>query len=60
MNNYKCPKCNASHYSVGISTSTLAYYQPIYKDGVNINPDRNIHTTNLQCIECGNNWQETN
>lgn len=56
MNNEKCPKCGKSHYSVGSSSRTLAYYEPVYKDGVNINPDRNVTTTQLSCRECGNYW----
>lgn len=56
MNNEKCPKCGKSYYSVGASSSTLAYFPPIYKDGVNINPNRNTTTTELHCEECGNNW----
>ena len=31
---------------------TAAYYQPILKDGVNINPDMNITTTEAHCGEC--------
>lgn len=56
MNNEKCPNCSKSHYSVGASTTTLAYYQPIFQDGVNINPDRNVTTIELTCQECGNKW----
>lgn len=56
MNNEKCPNCNKSHYSIGASSSTLAYFQPVFKDGVNINPDKNTITTELHCLECGTNW----
>lgn len=31
---------------------TLAYYPPIYEDGVNINPDRNIITHSYKCESC--------
>lgn len=52
MNNYKCPYCSESYYAMGPTISTLLYYVPIYKDGVNINPDRNTHTTQCQCLNC--------
>ena len=53
-----CPKCNKSYYSIGTSSRTLMYFQPIIKDGVNINPDRNVTTTEYHCEECGENWIE--
>ena len=53
----KCPYCGKSHYREGITTSTAIYFQPIWKDGVNINPDKNIHTTECECLECGR-WFE--
>jgi len=56
MFNEICPVCNKSHFRVGSSSQTLAYYQPVYKDGVNINQDKNTTTTELHCEECGNNW----
>lgn len=34
-------------------TQTAMYFPPIYKDGVNINPDRNITTCVCQCLTCG-------
>ena len=49
----KCPHCGESYYQEGMSTCTCMYYPPIYKDGVNINPDRNIHTTYCHCLACG-------
>ena len=52
-----CPKCEKSYYMQGMSTVTAAHYAPIYKDGVNINPDRNIHTTRYTCLECGCEWE---
>lgn len=57
MNNEKCPNCGASHYSQDSSFRTSMYFQPIWKDGVNVNPDRNITTTNFHCIECGKDWE---
>lgn len=34
------------------STTTAMYFPPIYKNGVNINPDRNITTTVCRCLNC--------
>lgn len=48
----KCPKCGKSHYMEKYTTRTAMYFTPIYKDGVNINPDRNISTTTCICLEC--------
>ena len=55
----KCPRCGASHYRVGPSSMTCVYYAPVYKDGININPDRNKCTTQYECISCGHVWKET-
>ena len=52
----KCPTCGASYYMERYSVSTAMYYPPVYKDGVNINPDRNITTTVCQCINCNNTF----
>ena len=52
----KCPYCGKSHYEEGMTTSTCVYFQPIWKDGVNINPDKNIHTTECKCLECGKSF----
>jgi len=48
-----CPHCGESYYMENYSTCTAAYYPPIYKDGVNINPDRNTTTTYCTCMNCG-------
>lgn len=48
----KCPKCGKSYYMEKYTTCTAMYYPPIYKDGVNINPDRNMSTTVCVCLEC--------
>ena len=48
-----CPHCGESYYMENYSTTTAMYYIPIYKDGVNINPDRNKTTTHCTCINCG-------
>lgn len=46
----KCPKCGESYYMDKYTTRTAMYFTPIYKDGVNINPDRNISTTTTTCV----------
>ena len=56
MNNYKCPYCGEGYYAMGPTISTLVCYPPIYKNGVNINPDRNIHTTQCQCLNCNKHF----
>ena len=56
MNLIKCPNCGASHYQEGPSQRTAAYYPPIYRDGININPDRNTTTTKAHCLECNHDF----
>lgn len=51
-----CPYCGESYYEELYSTRTMVYYPPIYKNGVNINPDRNTTTTNCRCLNCGKNF----
>lgn len=48
----KCPKCGKSSRIDKYTTCTAMYFTPIYKDGVNINPDRNISTTTCVCLKC--------
>jgi len=55
-----CPKCGQSFFQEISSFSTLVYYPPIFKDGVNINPDRNKITTTYECQYCGNKWTISN
>ena len=55
----KCPHCGASYYLPGVSYTTAVYYPPIYKDGVNINPDRNKCTSTYHCLACGKDWTES-
>lgn len=52
-NGILCPHCGESYYMALHSSCTAAYYPPIYKDGVNINPDRNTTTTECKCMNCG-------
>lgn len=49
---YKCPYCGESYYEEGVSIITNLCYPPIYKNGVNINPDRNMSTTTCYCLNC--------
>lgn len=49
----KCPHCGESYYTEMHSNSTCVYHPPIWKDGVNINPDRNTTTTRYKCLNCG-------
>lgn len=53
LNSARCPHCGESYYMENYSTTTAMYYPPIYKDGVNINPDRNTTTTHCMCMNCG-------
>lgn len=50
--NVKCPHCGESYYTEMFSTSTAVYYPPVYKDGVNINPDMNTSTIHCKCLNC--------
>ena len=51
-----CPHCGESYYMEKYSSTTAVYYPPIYKDGVNINPDRNKTTTHCTCMNCGKDF----
>ena len=53
FNAKKCPNCGESYYYEKYSTTTCLYCPPIYKDGVNINPDHNTTTTYCHCLNCG-------
>lgn len=48
----KCPNCGKSYYQISGEIRTCCYYPPIIKDGININPDRNISTVTCRCLEC--------
>lgn len=54
--NYRCPYCNESYYMEKSNECTAVYCPPIYKDGVNINPDRNKITTHCTCMNCGKDF----
>lgn len=37
--------------------TTCAYYAPVYdKNGVNVNPDRNITSYTTVCLTCNERW----
>lgn len=48
-----CPHCGAIYYTKMYSESTCVYYPPIWKNGVNVNPDCNTTTTHCKCLNCG-------
>jgi len=53
------PSCSRDDCRFGQSSgqSTCSYYQPIYdKDGKNINPNGNIHTSMVCCVTCSKSW----
>lgn len=52
LHSARCPHCGESYYQELYSESTCVYYPPIYKNGVNINPDRNTTTTYCHCLNC--------
>ena len=55
-NYFVCPHCGQSYFTMGLTFTTATYYAPVYKDGVNINPDRNITTTEYMCCNCGKQY----
>lgn len=59
-----CPYCGKSYYRTGGVLTTCVYYPPIYKDGKNINPDRNTNEMSCECQECGKrfiiHWKNDN
>ena len=57
LHSAKCPHCGESYYIENYSMTTALYCPPIYKDGVNINPDRNQTTTHCTCLNCGKNFR---
>ena len=59
LHNHHCPHCGESYYMEKYSTTTAVYYPPIYKDGVNINPDMNTSTTYCTCMNCGKEFTVT-
>lgn len=56
----KCPYCGSSHYIDYGGYTTTVCYSPVWKDGVNVNPDRNITTTTYKCLDCGKEFVTNN
>lgn len=57
-NKISCPHCGESYYRENYSTSTALYYPPVYKNGVNVNPDRNAVTIHCTCMNCGKDFSK--
>ena len=53
---WKCPECGENYFTESCGMTTLLYYQPIYRNGKNINPDRNNTTWTRYCKGCDTNW----
>lgn len=53
---WKCPKCKKNHFQDTIHTATATYFPPIFKNGVNMNPDRNIVCFERHCANCGHSF----
>ena len=53
LHSAKCPHCGKSYYTENYTTTTCMYFPPIYRNGVNINSDRNKSTTHCTCMSCG-------
>ena len=51
-----CPRCGSDYVREDYIMTTAVYYPPIYKNGVNINPDRNAITTYCTCLACGKDF----
>ena len=49
----KCPYCKKSRFVMGFMTSTCMYCPPVYDNGKIVQNDRNIHTQECECLECG-------
>lgn len=52
------PGCEGDcRFRVGMSSTTCAYYPPVYdKHGNNINPDRNVTSGMVWCSVCDRQW----
>lgn len=57
MSEHTCDTPDKCRIQVGLSTTTMVYYPPIYDGhGNNLNPDMNITTTEMKCLTCGKEW----
>lgn len=52
------PTCDKDcRFQTGFTVTTAAYYPAIYdKNGVNVNPDGNMTTSEVTCSVCGKSW----
>ena len=50
---WECPYCHSHNYRIGSGVRTLMYYEPVYMDGANINPDLNHTEYFCECLDCG-------
>ncbi len=58
MCDWLCPNCGSDYHSgCDVGMTTTMYFKPIYKGGVNQNPDRNTFTCTIHCHECGRNYR---
>lgn len=59
MTEHKCDTPDKCRIQAGASSTTLAYYPPIF-DGHdrNVNTGRNTTTTQMRCLVCGKEWSE--
>ncbi len=53
-----CPHCDEpTERTQGMSSTTCMYFPPRYdENGINVNPDRNITTTNWKCNKCNQDY----
>ncbi len=54
--NIECPFCGQSYYMENYVTRTAIYFPPVYKDGININPDRNYSIHQCTCLACNKSF----
>ena len=52
------PNCEYNcRFKYGMSMTTAMYYNPVYdKHGNNINPDGNVTSGTIECLECYRQW----
>lgn len=59
LNQFPKHSCSGeSMFTEDAGSTTATFYEPIYKDGVNINPDRNTTTSTVTCLTCGQRWEK--
>jgi hypothetical protein len=52
------PGCELDcRFTYGVTTTTCAYYPPVYdKHGNNLNPDLNVTSGSVRCSVCDKEW----